>query len=50
MSNDSGSPFAAILTEERWQRHHQTKRVGLQRVSLQRDNCSHAPVEVESKV
>ncbi|MEA5575170.1 hypothetical protein [Anabaena sp. UHCC 0451] len=42
--------FFKILTLERWLRRSQAKRVGLQRVSLLRDNRSHAPVEVESKV
>ncbi len=41
-SNDSDSLFENLK--------HEKDRVGLQRVSLLRDNRSHAPVEVESKV
>ncbi|GAX37956.1 hypothetical protein NIES3585_40020 [Nodularia sp. NIES-3585] len=42
-SNDSDSLFENI-------KHEKDRRVGLQRVSLLRNNRSHAPVEVESKV
>ncbi len=41
-SNDSDSLFKNLK--------HEKYRVWLQRVSLLRDNRSHAPVEVENKV
>ncbi|MFM6036350.1 MAG: hypothetical protein ACKPBC_02015 [Sphaerospermopsis kisseleviana] len=41
-SNDSGSLSCKSQLEK--------YRVWLRRASLLRDNCSHAPVEVESKV